>query len=83
VFCLYFSGWKNQIVVVYLLHEKLTEKKGMEKVVTMSQTEYKRFLIFKEADKIVRSIRKGLQEAHEATEGKRVLKSAYQLADEL
>jgi hypothetical protein len=56
----------------------------MEKVViTMSPTEYKKFQAYKEADKIVRSIRRGVKEVSEARLGKRTLKSAYQLADEL
>jgi hypothetical protein len=45
--------------------------------------EYKKFRTYKEADKIVRSIRRGLREAAEAHEGKRTLKSAYTLANEL
>ena len=56
----------------------------MEKVsVVMSQREYKKFLAYKQADKIVRSIRRGFQEVREAREGKRKLKSAYELAYEL
>jgi hypothetical protein len=55
----------------------------METTVKMSQAEYKRFLVFKEADKIVSSIGRGLREVREAKAGNRVLKSAYQLADEL
>jgi hypothetical protein len=56
----------------------------MEKVVvTMSQREYEKFQAYKKADKIARSIRKGLKEVSEARAGKRVLKSAYLLADEL
>jgi hypothetical protein len=51
--------------------------------VNMSPREYKKFLAYKEADKIVRSIRRGLHEVTEAREGKRTLKSAYKLADEL
>jgi len=49
----------------------------------MSQREYKKFLAYKQADKIVRSIRRGFQEVQEAREGKRKLKSAYELAYEL
>jgi hypothetical protein len=49
----------------------------------MSAAEYKRYQIFKDADKVVRSLKRGLREMREAKEGKRVLKSAYQLADEL
>ena len=56
----------------------------MDKItVEMSQREYKKFLVYKEADKIVRSIRKGLNEVQEAREGKRKLKSARELAYEL
>ncbi|MCL1968043.1 MAG: hypothetical protein FWF65_00520 [Bacteroidetes bacterium] len=51
--------------------------------VEMSRHEYKKFLEYKKADKIVRSIRKGLIEVQEAREGKRKLKSAYELAYEL
>jgi predicted AlkP superfamily phosphohydrolase/phosphomutase len=53
---------------------------NMEKVViTMSQREYKKFLAFKEADKIVRNIKRDLKEVKEAREGKRTLKSACQI----
>jgi hypothetical protein len=51
--------------------------------VVMSPREHKKFLAYKEADKIVRSIRRGLREVTEARNGKRNLKSAYKLADEL
>jgi hypothetical protein len=54
-----------------------------QKTVIMSNAEYKRFLAYKEADKIARKIKRGLQEVQEAREGKRTLKSARQLADEL
>jgi hypothetical protein len=56
----------------------------MDKItLVISQREYKKFLAYKEADKIVRSLRRGLNEAREAREGKRKLKSAYELAYEL
>jgi hypothetical protein len=56
----------------------------MDKItVAMSKREYRKFLAYKEADKIARSIRRGLNEAKEAREGKRKLKSAYELANEL
>ena len=56
----------------------------MEKImIEMSQREYNKFLAYKKADKIVKSIRKGLYEVKEAREGKRKLKSAYELANEL
>jgi hypothetical protein len=59
-------------------------QKEMDKMtVTMSPREYKKFLAYKEADKIARSIRRGLGEVKEAREGKRALKSAYELAYEL
>jgi hypothetical protein len=51
--------------------------------VVMSRHEYKKFLAYMEADKTVRSIRRGLKEVNEAREGKRKLKSAYELANEL
>ena len=56
----------------------------MDKVIiNMSQREYKKFLAYKEADKIVKSIRRGISEIKEACEGKIKLKSAYELAYEL
>jgi len=58
--------------------------KIMNKItVEMSHHEYKKFLAYKKADQIVRSIRRGLNEVQEAREGKRKLKSAYELAYEL
>jgi len=51
--------------------------------IAMSSREYKKYLAYKEADKIVRGIRRGLGEVKEAREGKRKLKSAYELAYEL
>ena len=56
----------------------------MDKItIEMSQREYKKFLAYKEADKIVKSVRRGLNEIQEARERKRNLKSAYELVDEL
>ncbi|MDR0536511.1 MAG: hypothetical protein LBH04_00435 [Tannerellaceae bacterium] len=56
----------------------------MDKItVEMTPREYKKFLAYKEADKIARGIRRGLEEAKEARAGKRTLKSAYDLANEL
>ena len=51
--------------------------------IVMSKREYKRYLAYKEAEKIVRSIRRGLHEVEEARKGKSKLKSAYELAYEL
>jgi hypothetical protein len=51
--------------------------------VEMSAREYKKFLAYKEADKIARHIKNGLNNIKEAREGKRALRSAYQLAYEL
>jgi len=51
--------------------------------IIMSLREYKKFLAYKEADKIVRSIRRGLREVQKAREGNYKLKSAYELAYEL
>ena len=63
---------------------KFKEQIIMEKItVKMSPREYKKFLAYKEADKIVRSIRRGLGEVKESNQGKRTLKSAYELAYEL
>ena len=47
--------------------------------VVMSQREYKKYLAYREADKIVRRVRCGLAEIQEAREGKRKLKSAYDI----
>jgi len=56
----------------------------MDKItIKMSQREYKKFLAYKEADKIVRGIRRGMRELQESREGKYNLKSAYELANEL
>ncbi|GHT51398.1 hypothetical protein AGMMS49982_08730 [Bacteroidia bacterium] len=56
----------------------------MEKVVIeMSGREYQKFLAYKKADQVVKGFKRGLKEVREAKEGKRVLKSAYQLANEL
>jgi hypothetical protein len=56
----------------------------MDKVtIVLSQHEYKKFLAYKEADKIVRSIHRSIGEVRDARNGKRKLKSAYELANEL
>ena len=56
----------------------------MEKVaIKMTPAEYKRFLAFKEADKIVRSVKRGMREMREVRTGGVKLKSARQLAYEL
>lgn len=52
-------------------------------IVKMSQREYKRFLAFKQADKIVNGIRRSMREVSEARIGNIKLKSARQLAYEL
>ncbi len=51
--------------------------------IVLSPREYKKFLAYREADRIARSIRRGMDEVRRAREGKQTLKSAYQLADEL
>ncbi len=51
--------------------------------VVLSPREYKKFLAYREADRIVRKIRRGFNEVHQAREGKIKLKSAYELANEL
>ena len=51
--------------------------------VTMNERELKRFESFKEAEKIVRGIRRGLLEVKKSKAGKIQLKSARQLAHEI
>jgi len=54
----------------------------MDKItIVMTRREYKKYLAYKEADKIVRGIRRGLNEIKQARSGKRILKSAYELAN--
>jgi len=65
------------------LQSKINNKNMGKISVVMSQREYKKFLAYKEADKVVKSIRRGLHEVQEAREGKRKLKSAYDLVHEL
>jgi hypothetical protein len=66
------------------LRKKYSKIIDMEKVViTMSLSEYKKKLAFKEVNKVVQSIKGGLKEVKEAREDKRTLKSAHQLANEL
>ena len=54
-----------------------------KKIIEMSQTEYKRFLAFKEADRIVNSVKRSMREVREARSGNKTLKTARQLAYEL
>jgi hypothetical protein len=49
----------------------------------MSPAEYKRYLVFREADKIAKNIRRGMREVREARLENRTLKSARQLVYEL
>jgi predicted nucleic acid-binding OB-fold protein len=51
--------------------------------VTMNERELKRFESFKEAEKIAHGIKRGLREINEAKSGKKPLKSARQLANEI
>ena len=68
----------------YVLLQDNIKRKAMDKItIVMSQHEYKKFLAYKEADKIARSIRRSILEAKEVRDGKRKLKSAYALANEL
>ena len=56
----------------------------MKKItVVMTEREYKKYQAYREADKIARSIRRGMKEAEEARNGKRILKPAHELAYEL
>ncbi len=52
-------------------------------MIAMSPREYKKFLAYKEADRIAKSIRRGLNEVRESRTGKRRLKSARELANEI
>ena len=51
--------------------------------VTMNERELRRFESFKEAEKIVRGIKRGLNEVKQSKDGKIQLKSARQLANEI
>lgn len=51
--------------------------------VTMNEKEWRRFESFKEAEKIVRGLKRGLKDVKQSKEGKIQLKSARQLADEI
>ena len=69
---------------IFLISLQYKLKKIMEKItIQMTPAEYKRFLAFKEADKIVRGIKRGMREMREARAGNIKLKSARQLAHEL
>jgi hypothetical protein len=69
---------------VYLCSVIIKNNRVMEKIVMeMSNREYQKFLAYKKADQVVRGFKRGLKEVREAKEGKRTLKSAYQLANEL
>jgi predicted nucleic acid-binding OB-fold protein len=71
---------KNAITFVYSFKLIISMKKV---TVTMNERELKRFESFKEAEKIVRGIKRGLKEVKQSKEGKIQLKSARQLADEI
>ena len=51
--------------------------------VIMNERELRKFESFKEAEKIVRGIKRGLKEVQQSKDGKTQLKSARQLADEI
>ena len=76
----FFVGFGKKIVPL----QKIKKVEFMDKItIVMSLREYKKYLAYKEADKIVKSIQRGLREAQKARKGKRKLKSAYELANEL
>jgi hypothetical protein len=52
-------------------------------IVKMNEREAKRYESFKEAEKIVRGIKKGLREVKKSQSGMVLLKSARQLANEI
>jgi len=70
----------NSITFVYSFKLIISMKKV---TVTMNERELKRFESFKEAEKIVRGIKRGLKEVKQSKEGKIQLKTARQLADEI
>ena len=51
--------------------------------VKMTEREYKRFESYKQAEKVVRGIKRGLKEVNEANAGRTTLKSARQLLNEI
>jgi len=51
--------------------------------VIINERELRKFESFKEAEKIVRGIKRGLKEVKQSKDGKIQLKSARQLADEI
>ena len=51
--------------------------------VIMNEKELRKFESFKEAENIVRGIKRGLKEVKQSKDGKIQLKSARQLADEI
>jgi len=51
--------------------------------IKMTEREYKRYQSYKEAEKIIRSIKRSFKEISEAKSGKRKLKSAKSLIDEI
>lgn len=68
---------------VIIVNKLETVNKRQKITVEMSQAQYKRFLAFCEAEKIVRGIKKGLKEVQQAREAGKELKCAYELANEL
>ena len=49
----------------------------------MTPREYKKYLAYKEVERIARGIRRGFKEVEEMRAGKRKLQSAYDLVNEL
>ncbi|MEI7504222.1 MAG: hypothetical protein WCG93_11380 [Paludibacter sp.] len=52
-------------------------------IVKMNERELRRYNSFKEAEKIARAIKRGLRDIELSNVGKKSLKSAQQLADEI
>jgi len=71
----------NDVSSIHPLKTNYTRMKTV--TVTMNERELKRFESFKEAEKIVHGIKRGLREIKEAKSGKKPLKSARQLANEI
>ncbi|WP_163214326.1 hypothetical protein [Bacteroides sp. 519] len=66
------------------MQKTISSSKSKQRMkVEMSSTQYKRYLAFLEAEKVVTNIKKSLRELQDAKKGKITLQSAYDLANEL
>lgn len=72
---LIFAGENNRTIFKIRVMDTVTVK--------MTERELKRFESFKEAEKIVRALKRSFREINEAKAGGKELKSARQLANEI